>query len=270
MKRTMQRNLVLLFAAASVVPLILVSTLGYIMAIRSIVSLVERQATFSVRDIAQRFTTELTLRRNHFFLLMCGPGMLPEGWATRVRRGPSGLEFYTQDLRGGGGTERFYDRVLFVDNGGTPRYKIDYGLAPLSLESGRFFLQLQGLQSDDRRGFDQTRQLAAGRTAVLLPGPDSGTMEIRLGCTASGAEPLGVFLADVDASEILESILDGMSLGQDTDPFVVDTRNRIVLSHPDHARRSQTLQIAMPGLDGPSMPLGGARQTARRCRVSLW
>ena len=61
MKRTMQRNLVLLFVAASVVPLIVVATLAYTMAVRSIVSLVERHATFSSRDIAQRFTTELTL-----------------------------------------------------------------------------------------------------------------------------------------------------------------------------------------------------------------
>ena len=115
------------------------------------------------------------------------------------------------------------DRILFLEPGGAPRFKIDYGLAPLGPEGGRYFMHVKGLQADDRRGFDEAWQLAAGETAALLPGPDAGTMEIRLGCRVfCDAEPLGVFLADIDAAQILESIIGGMSLGQDTNPFVLD------------------------------------------------
>ncbi|MFQ5876402.1 MAG: ATP-binding protein [Acidobacteriota bacterium] len=257
MKRRMQRNLVLLFLGSSAVPLAVVAGIGYYVSTRSIVSMVRRRAAFSCKEIDRRFTRRMRRVEDQFQLVAGGGGTLPGEWEARARLRDGRAEFYVEDLVLEAGLDRRFTRLVILDADGAPRYKIDYRRVPVRGPGGpRYFLQTARFRPEDARGYEEAARLGPSETRVLLPGPDAGTMVIRLATPLfSGRRRLGTLLADFDAAGILESVIGGMSLGKDAFHFLVDSRSGVLLSHPDYSRRNQLLAVAMPSL-GPDF-LGG-------------
>ncbi len=259
MKRSFQRDLMLLFAGCSVVPLVIVAWSAHYSSTAAITSMVQRQTSFSCRQIDERFQRQLRRVQDQFLLIALGGGAIPSGWEGRSRRREGQVEFYHADLRSGAGLGPAFTGLVFVDDAGRTRIKIDYAAPAVRNPDGidEFFTQFADFAAEDGRGFAEAGPLASGELVTLTPDPASGTMSLRLVTPLSAEDgSRGALLGDVDAFSLVETIVDGMSLGIDAFHFVVDARSRIVVAHPDFAKRNQLLDVALP-------PLSETELTAR-------
>jgi signal transduction histidine kinase len=258
MKSRMRRTLGLLFLGASVVPLVLVTAIGYVSSRRSIISLLERQTAFSCLEIEERFTRALRRLQDQFVLSARGGGTLPEGWGNRVRFRDGNVDFYFEDLVIQTGLNFMFTELVFADAGGAPRYRIDYQATALQPD-GRsgFFLQTDHFRPEDGEGFENAAGMRPAEVRSILPEPGSGSMVIRMVAPLHAEGRFaGALRASFDASDLLESILAEMSLGKDVYHFLVDSRTGVLFSHPDFAKRNQLLEVAIPAL-GASFAVDG-------------
>ncbi|MFQ5670194.1 MAG: ATP-binding protein [Acidobacteriota bacterium] len=267
MRHRMQRNLVLLFLGSSALPLAAVVAIGYLSSTRAVVAIVKRQTEFSCRQVEKRFERRLRWLQDQFLLAARGYGSLPQHWSGRARLRGNRVEFYLDDLLTEVGPDWAFTSVTFVDQTGHPRYKIDYQARVVGHHGQpSYFLQAANFGPEDSAGADATVRLDPTEVRLLLPEAGSGTMVLRMVTPIHCAgERRGAFLADFDASRILESMVSGMSLETDSYFFLVDARTHVVLAHPDFTKRNQLLQVAMPALGGEAFAAeeGGHRYRDR-------
>ena len=273
MKPRLQRNLVLLFLGSSAIPLTLVTAVGYLGATRSIERLMLRQTNFSSREIERRFDRELQRLRDRFLFMTLGVSQkqLQED-PIRSRRDET-VDPRIDELLLPGKYDGLFSGLVILDTANRPRYRIDYrGGLVTTMSGSRYFLQTDRFSPADRRGSELMPGLERGRVDSLFSDPRLGMMEIRLVAPLyHEGERTGAILADVDAASLMESIVEGISLGKDAFHIVTDSRSDVVLSHPDPAKRNQLISMALPGLSDVS--LSGDDESGRRFhdeRGGLW
>ncbi len=273
MKHRLQRNIVILFLCSSAIPLTLVTAVGYLGARRSIENLVLRQASYSCGQIESRFDREMRRLEDRF--LFMATGVSQPRLAESVVPGDPGepLDPRVADMLVPGRYDEKFSEFVILDNGGRPRYRIDYDLGAVAVSGGpRYFLQTEHFAPEDRRGVEHLEGLEEGRVGTLFAEARQGVMALRLAAMMRrNGERIGTLLGDVDAGSLMESIVSGISLGQNAFYIVTDSRSGVVLSHPDPGRRNQLISVALPALAGVSLQDdGGEGHRFRDGERDLW